>query len=329
MFGASPPNCREDSFRIGQRQHQIHGATGTSQRETVQFPKAPRHHGSTRYVPPLRSQGLVADPALRTGHADAVAANVPAANRARVTGRLGCRSSWRHDEGWQRVTWRAAVNHENRHKGLLALHDRDDAARASRRSHATASAYPVPPARGDASGQRRRARLSATSPRRRPREAVVSEVVYEQVEFVRPAATKRDGRGQLRARFRGSRRSERLHHDCRAVVRSALSGRLSQPGKLKSALVFPTPLLPSWVRYLPFDSITWPQRPPRRATIRLSVQAVTAAEPGGDQPGSGCSKYDIEQTYTSDKEALASARINMCDQIPQGPELQAILRHHV
>ena len=42
---------------------------------------------------------------------------------------VGCRSSWRHDEGWQRVTWRAAVNHENRHKGLLALHDRDDASR--------------------------------------------------------------------------------------------------------------------------------------------------------------------------------------------------------
>ncbi len=51
------------------------------------------------------------------------------ANRAHVAGRLGCRSSWRHDEGWQRVTWRAAVNHENRHKGLLALHDRDDASR--------------------------------------------------------------------------------------------------------------------------------------------------------------------------------------------------------
>ena len=129
MFGASPPNCREDSFRIGQRQHQIHGATGTSLRETVLFPKAPPRHGLTRAVPPLRSQGLVADPALRTGHADAVAANVPAANRARVTGRLGCRSSWRHDEGWQRVTWRAAVNHENGHKGLLALHDRDDASR--------------------------------------------------------------------------------------------------------------------------------------------------------------------------------------------------------
>jgi len=59
------------------------------------------------------------------------------------------------------------------------------------------------------------------------------------------------------------------------------------------------------------------------------VQAVTAAEPRGDQPGSGCGKYDIEQTYTTDKEASASARIDMRDQIPEGPELQAILRHHV
>ena len=73
MFGASPPNCREDSFRIGQRQHQIRGAARTSPGETALFPNAPSRHGSTRAVPPLRSQELAADPALRTGRADAQA----------------------------------------------------------------------------------------------------------------------------------------------------------------------------------------------------------------------------------------------------------------
>ena len=36
------------------------------------FPNAPPRHGSTRAVPPLGSQELAADPALRTGRADAL-----------------------------------------------------------------------------------------------------------------------------------------------------------------------------------------------------------------------------------------------------------------
>ena len=50
-----------------------------------------------------------------------------------------------------------------RHKGLRALHERDDAARLPAGLAPTASAYPVPLARGDASGQRRRAGLPAAS----------------------------------------------------------------------------------------------------------------------------------------------------------------------
>ena len=107
------------------------------------------------------------------------------ANRAHVTGQLGCRSSWPHDDGSQRVTWRVAVNHEDQAQGTARAARSRRRGAASRRSRATASANPVPPARGDASGQRRRVRFSATSPKGRPREVVVSEVVYEQVDIVR------------------------------------------------------------------------------------------------------------------------------------------------
>ena len=67
----------------------------------------------------------------------------------------------------RRVTWRATVNHEDQAQGTAGAARPQRRGTAARRTRAMASAYPVPAARGDASGQRRRAGLPAASPQGR------------------------------------------------------------------------------------------------------------------------------------------------------------------
>ncbi|MCY4192010.1 MAG: hypothetical protein OXD42_11955 [Rhodospirillaceae bacterium] len=60
------------------------------------------------------------------------------------------------------------MNHEDQAQGTAGAARARRRCAAARRSRATASAYPVPTARGDASGQRRRAGLPAASSQGRP-----------------------------------------------------------------------------------------------------------------------------------------------------------------
>ena len=69
----------------------------------------------------------------------------------------------------RRVTRRTTVNYEDQAQGATGAARTRRRGTAARRSRTTASAYPIPSARGDASGQRRRPGLPATSPEGRPR----------------------------------------------------------------------------------------------------------------------------------------------------------------